>query len=70
MDCSLRGSSVHGILQARIVKWIAMPSSRGSSWPRDQTCDSYISYIVRQFQYYVLILPAKSIKMDSLSLDQ
>ena len=31
MDCRLLGSSVHGILQARILKWIAMPSSRGSS---------------------------------------
>ena len=31
------GSSIHGILQARILEWIAMPSSRGSSWPRDQT---------------------------------
>ena len=29
MDCSLLGSSVHGILQARILEWIAMPSSRG-----------------------------------------
>ena len=34
---SLLGSSVHGILQARILKWIAMPFSRGSSQPRDQT---------------------------------
>ena len=31
MDCSLPGSSVHGILQARILKWIVMPSFRGSS---------------------------------------
>ena len=31
MDCSLPGSSVHGILQARILKWVAVPSSRGSS---------------------------------------
>ena len=31
MACSLPGSSVHGILQARILEWIAMPSSRGSS---------------------------------------
>ena len=31
MDCSLPGSSVLGILQARILKWVAMPSSRGSS---------------------------------------
>ena len=37
LNCSLRGSSVHGILQARILKWAAMPSSRGSSWPRDWT---------------------------------
>ena len=37
VDCSPPGSSVHGILQARILEWIAMPSSRGS-WPRDWTC--------------------------------
>ena len=36
MDCSLRGSSVHGILQARILEWVAMPSSGGSSQPRDR----------------------------------
>ena len=35
MDYSLLGSSVHGILQARIVAWVAMPSTRGSSQPRD-----------------------------------
>ena len=33
MDYSLPGSSVHGVLQARILEWVAMPSSRGSSWP-------------------------------------
>ena len=33
MDCSLPGSSIHGILQTRILEWVAMPSSRGSSWP-------------------------------------
>ena len=37
MDCSLPGSSVHGILQARILEWVAMLFSRGSSRPRDQT---------------------------------
>ena len=36
-DCSPPGSSVHGILQARILGWVTMPSSRGSSQPRDQT---------------------------------
>ena len=42
-DCSPPGSSVHGILQARILEWIAMPSSRGSSQPRDQIRISYIA---------------------------
>ena len=37
MDCSLSGSSVHEILQARILEWVAMPSSRGSARPKDQT---------------------------------
>ena len=37
MDCSPPGASVHGILQARILEWVAMPSSRGSSQPRDRT---------------------------------
>ena len=37
MDCSPPGSSVRGILQARILEWIAMPYSKGSSQPRDRT---------------------------------
>ena len=36
MDSSPLGSSVHGILQARILEWVAIPFSRASSWPRDQ----------------------------------
>ena len=36
MDCSSPGFSVHGICQTRILEWVALPSSRGSSWPRDQ----------------------------------
>ena len=43
MDCRLPGSSVHGILQARILEWLAMPFSRGSTWPRDQTLVSHIA---------------------------
>ena len=35
VDCSPSGSSVHGILQARILQWVVVPSSRGSSWTRD-----------------------------------
>ena len=37
MDCSLPGSSVHGILQARILEWVTISFSRGSSQPRDRT---------------------------------
>ena len=37
MDCSLPGFSVHGILQARILEWVAIPFSRGSSQTRDRT---------------------------------
>ena len=37
VDCSPPGFSVHGILQARILEWVAVPSSRGASWPKDQT---------------------------------
>ena len=43
MDCSLPGSSVHGIFQARILEWVAISFSRGSSQPRDQTRVSLIA---------------------------
>ena len=42
MDCGPLGSSVHGISQARILEWVAVPSSRESFWPRDRTCISCI----------------------------
>ena len=45
MGCSVPGSSIHGIFQARILEWLVMPSSRGSSLPRDQTRFSYVSCI-------------------------
>ena len=48
MNYSSPGSSVHGILQARMLEWVAMPSSRESSWPRDQTHVSDVSCIGRQ----------------------
>ena len=43
MDCSLPGSSVHGILQARMLEWVAMPSSSESSQLRDWTQVSHIA---------------------------
>ena len=52
MDCSPSDSSVHGILQARILEWVAMPSSRGSFPSRDRTHVSHISYVGRQVLYH------------------
>ena len=43
MNCSPPGSSVHGILQARILEWFTISFSRVSSWPRDWTCVSCIA---------------------------
>ena len=54
MNCSLPGSSVHGILQARILEWIAIPFSSRSSWPSDQTvvsciaCRFFTSWVTRE----------------------
>ena len=45
VDCSPPGSSVHRILKARILEWVAIPFSKRSSWPRDQTQDSCVSWI-------------------------
>ena len=49
MDCSLQGSSVHGIFQARILKWVAIPFSMESSQTRDWTHISYVSCIRKGF---------------------
>ena len=46
MDCSPPDSSVHGILQARILEWVAIPFSRGSSQPRNR---SWVSCIAGRF---------------------
>ena len=61
MDCSPLGSSVHGILQARILKWVAIPFSRGFSQPRDRTQASRIAgrfltgWATREVQFYIII---------------
>ena len=52
MDCSLPGSSVHGIFHARTLEWVVISYSRGSYWPRDWTCVSCISFIGRWILYY------------------
>ena len=71
MNCSLLGSCVHGVLQARRLEWIAILSSRGSSHPRDPTQDSCVSCIagrffthwatwdiqVRDYNYNLVVIP-------------
>ena len=52
MDCSPSGSSVHGIPQARILEWVAMLSSKGSSRPRDQTQVFFVFCIGRWLLYH------------------
>ena len=52
MDCSLPGSFVYRISQARILEWVAISFFMGSSQPRDQTCVHYISGIDRRVLYH------------------
>ena len=59
MDCSLPGSSIHGILQARILEWVPMPFPGESSQPRDRTHVSYVSW---QAGSLPLASPGKPIK--------
>ena len=51
MDCSPPGSSVHEIFQARILEWVAISSSRGSSWPRNET---HVSCIGRHIYHWTI----------------
>ena len=65
-DCSLPGSSLDGVLQARILEWIAISFSRGSSWPRDQTRVSHIAgrcfnlWATREAQKAILFHPFRA----------
>ena len=52
--CSLPGSSIHGILQARIMEQFAISSSRGSSWLTDRTHISYVSCIENMFFHSIV----------------
>ena len=61
MDYSQPGSPIHGILQARILEWIAIPFSRGSSQPRDRT---YVSCIADGFFTNWAIKEALEIHID------
>ena len=66
MDCTPLGSSVQEIVQARILEWVAMPSSRGSSRSRDWTHVSCVSCISRQVLYHRCHLkPTASIMLNN-----
>ena len=58
IDCSLLGSSVHGLSQAKILEWVAIPFSRGPSQPKDQTL---ISCLGRQILYHWATLEAHTL---------
>jgi len=76
MDCSLPGSSVHGISQARIQEWVAISYSRGSSRPMDQpTSPAHVSCIASGFfttkppgKYEHLIYIIESLSSDPAGL--
>ena len=51
-NCRPPGSSAYGILQARILEWVTIPSSRGSSPPRNGSCMSHVSWIGRRVLYH------------------
>ena len=63
MDCSLLGSSVYRIFQARILEWITISFSKGSSQPRDQTRISCFSCIAGRF--FTAETPGKPYNMDT-----
>ena len=64
-DCSLPGSSVHGIFQPRMLEWVAISFSRGSSWPRDWT---WVSCLGRWILYHWVMREAPWVCIFSLSL--
>ena len=64
LSLTLWGFSVHGILQARILKWVAISYSRGSSQPRDETYVSRVSCVGRQVLYHCATWEAQSIIID------
>ena len=72
-DCRLPGDSVHGILQARILEWVAIPFFRGSSWPRDWTCGSCIAgrfFTAEPPGQPIFILPPKSFSVSASQPNQ
>ena len=65
MDCSPLGSSFHGILPARKLEWVAIPFSRRSSQPRDQSCISCVSCLCGQILYRLSHQGSPNLKLTS-----
>ena len=73
LDCSPTGSSVHGTLQAKILKWVVMPSSRGSSWSRDWaqgscTAGRFLTVWATGKPGFQVYLPSKPLHLAQLQL--
>ena len=66
VDCSPPGSSIHGIFQARVLEWVAISFSRGSSWPRDRT---WVSRIAGRHFYCLSHHTLNPTSLDSSSSD-
>ena len=68
MDCSIPGSSIHGIFQARVLGWLAISFFRGSSWPKDWTqvsCTAgrfFTDWATREAQILPMLCYAKSLQ--------
>ena len=67
IDCSLPGSSVHGVILARILEWVFISSSKGSSQPRDRTC---VSCVGRWILYFWVTWEAPHILTISIRILQ
>ena len=72
MDYSLTHSSIHGIFQARVLEWVAISFSRGSSWPRDRTQVSCIvgrCFTVWASREVVVLIPDKTTRQITRQID-
>ena len=70
IDCSLPGFSVHGILQARILEWVAFPFSRGSSPPRNQTNDEVPIFQICRIELMVVSCAMKKMSQSKLRVNR
>ena len=66
MDCSLSGSSVHGILQARKLQWVVMPFSRGCFPPRDQICLLHCRQILYHLSKWFVTKSWESVRVEPI----